>query len=399
MLFDRQFWHWLSESGGIPMNPETILPTTTEVEKVKIYEAFGGISGVLDTTDDHCPVLLVDDLTYPVFLTRIVQKKHQPGVIQHFIAYAKIFNGKLGFTLLSVSSKPRTTFNLKGCWEVHRGVPQFNVYLNLVPPSYSTSSILNLVWDDAPPADGQYWELVAELRENSFVVLQSIGPFASPPRSQESRKKKKQNSQALPVSESNSPPVAKPILLADKLLVAPSVDSTVTLAQDTSIKSDVLIDAVPPAIPATVSIKPKKSTKVIEPVRSEVLDTLPEIDTPKATKNKASGSKKLPVAPSVDSTVTLAQDASIKPDVLINAVPPAIPATVSIKPKKSTKVIEPVRSEVLDTLPEIDTPKATKNKASGSKKLPKQLPTATTVPASKDAPAKRLFLGKQLASK
>lgn len=85
------------------MNPETISPTTTEVEKVKIYEAFGGISGVLDTTDYHCPVLLVDDLTYPVFLTRIVQKKHQPGVIQHFIAYAKIVNGKLGFTLLSVS--------------------------------------------------------------------------------------------------------------------------------------------------------------------------------------------------------------------------------------------------------------------------------------------------------
>jgi hypothetical protein len=45
------------------MNPETISPITIEVEKVKIYEAFGGISGVLDTTDYHRPVLLVDDLT------------------------------------------------------------------------------------------------------------------------------------------------------------------------------------------------------------------------------------------------------------------------------------------------------------------------------------------------
>jgi hypothetical protein len=58
-----------------------------------------------------------------------------------------------------------------------------------------------------------------------------------------------------------------------------------------------------------------------------------------------------------------------------------------------------VRSEVLDTLPEIDTPKATKNKASGSKKLPKHLPTASTVPAREEASAKRLFLGKQLTSK
>jgi hypothetical protein len=149
-------------------------------EEAKIYEAFGGISGIFDTSDSEKLVVLVEDRTYPVFATKKALEQHQPGVVQNFNVHLGYIRDELGFVLLCVKEKARTTYNLKGCWETRRGLPKFMVYRNIVPSRYARAVLLTLVWDDAPVADGQYWELEAELVEDSFVVLQAIGPFTPP---------------------------------------------------------------------------------------------------------------------------------------------------------------------------------------------------------------------------
>jgi hypothetical protein len=162
------------------MNPEETSATIIEAEKVRFYEGFGGISGILDTSDSEKLVVLVGDRTYPVFATKKALEQHQPGVVQNFNVHLGYIRDELGFVLLCVKEKARTTYNLKGCWETRRGLPRFMVYRNIVPSRHARAVLLTLVWDDAPVADGQYWELVAELVEDSFVVLQAIGPFTPP---------------------------------------------------------------------------------------------------------------------------------------------------------------------------------------------------------------------------
>jgi hypothetical protein len=162
------------------MNPEETSAAIIEAEKVKFYEGFGGVSGILDTTDSEKLVLLVEDRTYPVFATKNVFKQHQLEVVQNFNVHLGYIRDELGFVLLCVKEKARTTYNLKGCWETRQGLPKFMVYRNIVPSRHARAVVLTLVWDDAPVADGQYWELVAELIGDSFVVLQAIGPFTPP---------------------------------------------------------------------------------------------------------------------------------------------------------------------------------------------------------------------------
>jgi hypothetical protein len=257
------------------MNPEETLATIIEAEKVRFYEGFGGISGILDTSDSEKLVVLVEDRTYPVFATKNALKQHQPGVVQNFNVHLGYIRNELGFVLLCVKEKARTTYNLKGCWETRRGLPKFMVYRNIVPSRHARAVLLTLVWDDAPVADGQYWELVAELVEDSFVVLQAIGPF-TPPQKFFVKKTK--------AIKSDAP--------------APVLKSAKTSMAIEPPESE-LIEENPIAAKAAEVIEPIAASeiKAIEPEEPKASPVVAEPVTPKTKKasGKSSASKKLSI--------------------------------------------------------------------------------------------------------
>jgi hypothetical protein len=257
------------------MNPEETLATIIEAEKVRFYEGFGGISGILDTSDSEKLVVLVEDRTYPVFATKNALKQHQPGVVQNFNVHLGYIRNELGFVLLCVKEKARTTYNLKGCWETRRGLPKFMVYRNIVPSRHARAVLLTLVWNDAPVADGQYWELVAELVEDSFVVLQAIGPFTPPQKFFVKRTK---------AIKSDAP--------------APVLKSAKTSRAIEPPESE-LIEENPIAAKAAEVIEPIAASeiKAIEPEEPKASPVVAEPVTPKTKKasGKSSASKKLSI--------------------------------------------------------------------------------------------------------
>jgi hypothetical protein len=284
------------------MNPEETSAAIIEAEKVKFYEGFGGISGILDTSDSEKLVVLVEDRTYPVFATKKALEQHQPGVVQNFNVHLGYIRDELGFVLLCVKEKARTTYNLKGCWETRRGLPKFMVYRNVVPSRHARAVLLTLVWDDAPVADGQYWELVAELVEDSFVVLQAIGPFA-PPRKFFVKKTKEIKSDAPPpvlksakTSRAIEPPESEPIIeTANEPIALNAGHGAIEETTSTTKAAEVIKLIASSEIKAiTESIR-----EPIEPEEPEASPVVAEPVTPKTKKasGKSSASKKLSIAP------------------------------------------------------------------------------------------------------
>jgi hypothetical protein len=49
------------------------------VEKRKIYQALGILSGILELSEDHWSSLLVRGQTYSVTVSKKVREKHLPG--------------------------------------------------------------------------------------------------------------------------------------------------------------------------------------------------------------------------------------------------------------------------------------------------------------------------------
>jgi hypothetical protein len=286
------------------MNPEETSAATIEAEKVKFYEGFGGISGILDTSDSEKLVVLVEDRTYPVFATKNALKQHQPGVVQHFNVHLQYIRDGLGFVLLCVKEKARTTYNLKGCWETRRGLPKFMIYRNLSPSRHEGAVLLTLVWDDAPVADGQYWEIVAELIGDSFVVLQAIGPFDPPQKYQKRVEKtfKNPKSDAPPpvpksakTSRAIDPPESEPIAESTSEPIALNASTAIEETTSTTKAAEVIEPIAAREIKA-IAESPRKSKAPEEPEASPVVA---EPVTPKTKKvsGKYSASKKLSVSP------------------------------------------------------------------------------------------------------
>jgi hypothetical protein len=288
------------------MNPEETSAAIIEAEKekVKFYEGFGGISGVLDTSDSENLVVLVEDRTYPVFATKNALKQHQPGVVQNFNVHLGYIRDELGFVLLCVKEKARTTYNLKGCWETRRGLPKFMVYRNIVPSRHARAVLLTLVWDDAPVADGQYWEIVAELIGDSFAVLQALGPFDPPQKYQKRVEKtfKNPKSDAPPpvlksarTSRAIDPPQSEPIIETASEPIAFNASTAIEETTSTTEATEVIEPITASEIKAIVE-SPSKSIKPEEPEASPVVA---EPVTPKTKKasGKSSASKKLSIAP------------------------------------------------------------------------------------------------------
>jgi hypothetical protein len=149
----------------------------------KYYQAIATLQGTLSLDDPH-PVLDVEGLCFPVQASTGVRSKHQPGQVQNFRVYPRLFNRQVGFKLVYILTSPPTPLTLMGCWELHQGLPYFGIYRNEVRKSRDRldRTLVPVVWADAPPADGQFWQAEAELREGAFVITKAEGPFVPPPK-------------------------------------------------------------------------------------------------------------------------------------------------------------------------------------------------------------------------
>jgi hypothetical protein len=149
----------------------------------KYYQAIATIQGTL-SLDGTYPVLDVEGMSFPAQASTAVRSKHQPGQVQNFRVYPRIFNRQVGFQLVNILTTPPTPLTLRGCWELHQGLPYFSIYRNEVrnPRDRFGRTLVPVVWDDAPPADGQFWEAEAELRDGAFVIIKAEGPFVPPPK-------------------------------------------------------------------------------------------------------------------------------------------------------------------------------------------------------------------------
>jgi hypothetical protein len=77
-----------SENSEIPSKPPVVR---------RIFQAVGVVTGLLDLSNPLCPVLLVDNYSYPVSVSSKVLEQHQPGSIQIFTIYPWLFAGKLEY--------------------------------------------------------------------------------------------------------------------------------------------------------------------------------------------------------------------------------------------------------------------------------------------------------------
>jgi hypothetical protein len=269
--------------------------------KAQIYQAVGTITGVLNISDSKKPTLLIEEHTYRVSVHQRAFWKHQPGEIKSFLTYPKIIDRKLGFALRWVKSQAPEShiFILKGCWEEEENQAHLKIYRNQISFDGNFTA-LPLTWDKCPPADGQYWEIEAELRGDSFHVVSAIGPFDPPQKHQKEIKK----------AESNLP---RPILKGDRTTAIKSdaPPSTMKSAEPKAIKSELPSPALKSA-KTLRAIKPPEaiiestneqiapaSSDSIEPEETEASPVVVEPVTPKAKKasGKSSASKKSSISP------------------------------------------------------------------------------------------------------
>jgi hypothetical protein len=146
------------------------------------YQAIAVIQGEL-LLDDTYPVLVVGDAPFPVHAGKVVRRKHKSGQVQNFRAYPCIRQKQLAFQLIKVVTTPPTSILLHGCWELHKDKPYFIIYRNEIHNQSDVKrSLVPVVWDDAPAADGQFWQAEAELKDGEIVMTQAVGPFEPPPK-------------------------------------------------------------------------------------------------------------------------------------------------------------------------------------------------------------------------
>ena len=149
----------------------------------RYYQAIATIQGTL-SLDGSYPVINIAGLDFPAQALQAVRRKHQPDQVQSFRVYPSILNRQVGFQLVNIVDSPLTPLTLMGCWELHQGLPYFGIYRNEIrnPRGHFGRTLVPVVWDDAPPADGQFWEAEAELRDGVFVITKAEGPFVPPPK-------------------------------------------------------------------------------------------------------------------------------------------------------------------------------------------------------------------------
>ncbi|MCY7285108.1 MAG: hypothetical protein LH679_17135, partial [Cyanobacteria bacterium CAN_BIN43] len=163
--------------------PKLSSSMTNSIPHSRYYQSIATIQGTL-SLDGSYPVINIAGLDFPAQALQAVRYKHQPGQVQSFRVYPCILNRQVGFRLINIVDTPPTPLTLMGCWELHQGLRYFGIYRNEIrnPRDRFGRTLVPVVWDDAPPADGQFWEAEAELCGSVFVITKAEGPFVPPPK-------------------------------------------------------------------------------------------------------------------------------------------------------------------------------------------------------------------------
>jgi hypothetical protein len=365
------------------------------VEKRKIYQALGILSGILELAEDHWSSLLVRGQTYSVTVSKKVREKHLPGQLQNFKIYPAILEGELGFSLrLVTQTAPREVgMLLRGCWEIHEEEPRLIIYRNR-RTKCKTPTVLPLIWKEAPVADGQCWEIEAKLEGDKFEVVQAIGPFDPPQKYQKRVEKNFAN------AKSDLP---RPILKGDRTT---AIKSDALLAVLKSVESKAIKSELPP--PTLKSAKTSIATlapMTIEPPESEpIAETTSEpiaLNASQAIEKPTVDTKAVEVIEPIASSETKEINASSKESIATlapMAIEPeeteASPVVIeAVTPKAKKAGSKSSASKKLSKSPETAEPKKTKEKVKSSG-LKKSMSLAAD--GFDQVKGDRLFLGKQL---
>jgi hypothetical protein len=293
------------------------------LEKRKTYQAIGTISGILELTKDVYSNLIVGERTYCVMVSRRVAGEHQPGKLQGFKVYPSTIEDKLGFSLRRVIGKaPRKSkMVLKGLWTMYEQEPRLIIRRN--GKGKDAQTVLKLMWEESPVADGKYWEIEAEVKKGNLIVIGAIGPFDPP------RKLHEENTQEEPIeikselprlileitksaAKSDLPsPVLKsartPIEPPESEPIAESTSEPIALNGSQAIEETTIATEVIKPI-ACSEIKAIASTprELIEPEELEASPVVVEPVTPKTKKanHKSSVSKKLSITEGASKAIT-----------------------------------------------------------------------------------------------
>ena len=150
---------------------------------VRLYKAVGWVNGIFERTPQGF-MLNIEGQNFPARITSRCWKFHRPGETQCFCVYPSEEKGKLTFTILREAKEPKAEFVLNGCWETFKGKPFVKIYRNQLVDAKDRHlfSYLYVDWENAPKANGQFWELKAKLDGGKLVIVEAEGPYPAPPK-------------------------------------------------------------------------------------------------------------------------------------------------------------------------------------------------------------------------
>jgi hypothetical protein len=168
---------------------------------INFYQAIGVISGVLEVEGNQ-HTILIEDKKHKILLAKCVRVRIRSGKSEFLKVYPRVSKeGELSFFalyLINPEDRGMSTeeylaflekeyqFMLRGCWENREDSSKLVVYRNQItiqkvfdgdPPQ----TILPLDWRNAPPADGSFWELKADLKDGLLSVVQVMKTGDPPP--------------------------------------------------------------------------------------------------------------------------------------------------------------------------------------------------------------------------
>lgn len=162
-----------------------------DMSNTQIYQAVGVLGGLISIDGDEYSIV-VDGHSYKINIKRKMKPLLRNGETAYLKAYPDFINGSLEFFVLHpvrpvvAAQLKLNLFSLKGCWEERNGSLFLAVYRNEMPGKtlgnfYSSVNLIPLDWQNTnPPVDGKYWEMMATLKGNGFVVSQILG-LGEPP--------------------------------------------------------------------------------------------------------------------------------------------------------------------------------------------------------------------------
>jgi hypothetical protein len=150
------------------------------------YQAIATIEGIL-TLDASNSSLSAGGSDFPVIVAKKVRQSHKPGQVQCFFIYPMYKRGQPAFKINNIVARAPEPIIIKGCWELNNNSPCMVVYRNALIHGHDKNlkNVFPVVWENAPEADGQFWELEVEVRDGAFAVTRAEGPFDPPPKATE----------------------------------------------------------------------------------------------------------------------------------------------------------------------------------------------------------------------